>query len=117
MTEKISAYLGFCQRAGKILFGVDDIQLYKKKIHLLLADEGLAENSFKKLLQANERFAAPLLVVEKGLLGEMLHRPAVKAAGIRDFQLAKAILQAAKEQTQFKLSSGGNNSTYGTEKL
>ena len=107
MIEKIRAYLGFCLRAGKILFGVDDIETHRKKIHLLLVDEGIAENSLKRLHKANQSFSAPLLMVEKGLLGELLFRPQVKAAAIKDFNLAKAILQAAENQTQFKFNSGG----------
>ena len=109
MIEKVSAYLGFCLRAGKIIFGVDDIETHKKKIYLLLVDGGLAENSLKRLKKANERFSSPLLTVEEGLLGSLLHRPAVKAAAIKDSNLAKAILQAAENQPQFKFNSGGNN--------
>ena len=109
MIEKIRAYLGFCLRAGKIIFGVDDIEMHRKKIHLLLVDEGLADNSLKRLVKANESFSAPLLTAEAGLLGELLHRPQVKAVAIKDFNLAKAILQAAGNQTQLKFNSGGTD--------
>ncbi|MBQ9118370.1 MAG: hypothetical protein IJY11_04130 [Clostridia bacterium] len=109
MIEKIRAYLGFCLRAGKIIFGVDDIETHRKKIHLLLVDEKLAENSKKRLHKANERFLSPLFLLDEGLLGELLLRPQVKAVAIKDYNLAKAILQAAKDQPQFKFYSGGNN--------
>ena len=109
MIEKIRAYLGFCLRAGKIVFGVDDIETYKKKVHVLLVDEGLADNSKKRLMKANEKFLSPMLVLDAGVLGELLHRPQVKAAAIKDYNLAKAILQAAENQPQFKFYSGGNN--------
>ena len=109
MIEKIRAYLGFSLRAGKLLFGVDDIETHKKKIHLLLIDAALAENSQKKVYKANEIFKAPLLTVEAGLLGDLVHRPQVKAIAVKDFNLAKAILQAAENQSQFKFHSGGNN--------
>ena len=105
----MGAYLGFCLRAGKIIFGVDDIETHKKKIHLLLVDSSLAENSLKRLKKANEKFLSPLLTVEEGLLGTLLHRPAVKAVAIKDYNLAKAILQTAENQPQFKFNSGGNN--------
>ena len=109
MIEKIRTYLGFCLRAGKVLFGVDDIETHRKKIHLLLIDDALAENSKKKVYKANETFQAPLLTVEAGLLGDLVHRPGVKAMAIKDFNLAKAILQTAEQQPQFKFNSGGNN--------
>ena len=88
---------------------MDDIETHRKKIHLLLVDEGLADNSLKRLIKANQGFSAPLLTVEGGLLGELLHRPQVKAVAVKDFNLAKAILQAAKDQTQFKFNSGGTD--------
>ena len=109
MIEKVSAYLGFCLRAGKVVFGVADIEIYKKKIHLVIADGALAENSLKRLVKANERFQAPIIVTEAGLLGELLHKPQVKAVAIKDYNLSKAILAAAENQTQFKFYSGGNN--------
>ena len=98
MIEKIRAYLGFCLRAGKILFGADDLEVYRKKIHLILVDESLAENSLKRVHKANETFHAPVLTFQSGLLGELLHRPAVKVASIKDFNLAKAILAAVGEK-------------------
>ncbi len=98
MIEKIRAYLGFCLRAGKILYGVDDLEVYRKKIHLILVDESLAENSLKRVRKANETFKAPLLTFQSGLLGELLYRPAVKAVAIKDFNLAKAILAAAGDK-------------------
>ena len=98
MIEKIRAYLGFCLRAGKILFGVDDLEVYRKKIHLILVDESIAENSLKRVHKANETFNAPVLTFQSGLLGELLHRPTVKAVAIKDFNLAKAILSVAGER-------------------
>ena len=109
MIEKIRTYLGFSLRAGKVIFGVDDIETYKKKIHLLLVDDGLGENSKKKIYKANEQLKAPLYIVEAGLLGNLLHREQVKAIGVKDFSLAQAIIKAAENQPQFKSNSGGNN--------
>ena len=88
---------------------MDDIETHKKKVHLIMVDDGLAENSLKRVVKANEKFSAPLLVAQAGLLGELLHRPAVKAIAIKDSSLASAILQAADNQPQFKFNSGGNN--------
>ena len=35
--DKISTYLGFCIRSGKIVFGVDRAEALKKGVHLLIA--------------------------------------------------------------------------------
>ena len=106
--SKIETYLGFCIRARKIIFGVEMIERQKKGVSLLIVDGGIGKNSLKSTMQAKERFACPLLMTEDSLLGELLHRPAVKVVAITDNNLAKAILASASEP-QLKLYSGGNN--------
>ena len=106
--SKIETYLGFCIRSRKIIFGVEMIERQKKGVCLLIVDGGIGKNSLKVAVQAKERFACPLLMTEEALLGELLHRPAVKVVAITDNNLAKAILACAGEP-QLKLYSGGNN--------
>ena len=107
--NKISTYLGFCIRSGKIVFGVDRAEALKKGVHLLIADSTLSENSMKVLVKLKEKFSCPLLVTEGVSLSELLHRPAVKAAAVKDKNLASAILTASASDAQYKLYSGGNN--------
>ena len=109
--DKISAYLGFCIRSGKIVFGVDRAEALKKGVHLLIADSTLSENSMKVLVKLKEKFSCPLLIAEgvEFSLSELLHRPAVKAAAVKDKNLASAILTASASDAQYKLYSGGNN--------
>ena len=107
--DKISTYLGFCIRSGKIVFGVDRAEALKKGVHLLIADSTLSENSMKVLVKLKEKFSCPLLVMEGVSLSELLHRPAVKAAAVKDKNLASAILTASASDAQYKLYSGGNN--------
>ena len=107
--DKISTYLGFCIRSGKIVFGVDRAEALKKGVHLLIADSTLSENSMKVLVKLKEKFSCPLLVTEGVSLSELVHRPAVKAAAVKDKNLASAILTASASDAQYKLYSGGNN--------
>ena len=107
--DKISTYLWFCIRSGKIVFGVDRAEALKKGVHLLIADSTLSENSMKVLVKLKEKFSCPLLVTEGVSLSELLHRPAVKAAAVKDKNLASAILTASASDAQYKLYSGGNN--------
>ncbi len=107
--SKIETYLGFCIRAGKTVFGVDSLETQRKGVFLIVCDGGLSENSLKNAQKAQERFACPLLLTEKDALGALLHRPTVKAVGIRDKGLAAAILSVAASDSQFKLYSGGTN--------
>ena len=107
--SKLQSYLGFCIRARKIVFGVDNIEKERRGVFLLIGDAALGESSFKTVLGASEKFACPLLIAEKGVLGEALYRPTVKAVAIKDKHLAEAAIKAAESEPQFKFYSGGNN--------
>lgn len=108
-TNKIETYLGFCIRARKIIFGVEMIERQKKGIFLLMADGAIGKNSLKSILQAKEKFRCPLIMTEEDLLGQTLHRSAVKVIAITDENLAAAIVAEIKNQPQFTFYSGGNN--------
>jgi hypothetical protein len=66
-------------------------------------------SSFKIMVTAWHTLACPMVQTEAGLLGELVHRPAVKAVAIKDEHLASAILKEVADNPQFKLYSGGNN--------
>lgn len=106
MKSKIETYLGFCVRARKIVFGVDEITKQKKSF-LLLVDDTLGESSLKEMQKAWERLRCPMFVVQDGGLGKLLHREGVKAVSIKDQNLASAILSVVESGSQFKLYSGG----------
>ena len=110
---KIVTYLGFCIRARQIIFGVDEIETTRKRVHLLIADGGLGESSFKTVMKTSQKLACPLLVTDTGDLGEHLQRPAVKAVAIKEKNLASAILAEAVRENRWKVysefNSGGNN--------
>ena len=109
MNGKIETYLGFCIRARKIIFGAEMIERQKKGVRLLIGDGSIGKNSLKPMLKAKEKFGCPFLMTDEGLLGEILHRPAVKVVALTDDNLASAILSVAESDPQFKLYSGGNN--------
>lgn len=107
--SKISSYLGFCIRSGKIAFGVDNAEKEKKDVYLLLVDENLGRSSFNTIKRVQEKFLCPTYIVEAGELGKLLYRESVKAVTIKDKNLAGALIKECGENPQFKLYSGGNN--------
>lgn len=96
-------------RSGKIALGVDRAETLKKGVFLLMTDGTISENSMKALQKLQSRFSCPLVTAEEISLGELLHRPAVKAAAIKDKNLASAILAEAERDNRYKIYSGGNN--------
>ena len=107
--SKLSTYLGFCIRSGKITFGVDNAEKEKKDVYLLLVDENLGRSSLNTIKKIQEKFSCPMFIASVGELGKLLHRESVKAVTIKDKNLADAIVKECGENPQFKLYSGGNN--------
>ena len=107
--SRIETYLGFCVKARKIVFGAEEAEKQKRDVFLLLFDEDLGKSSQKSIVKAMEKFACRAYTLKAGALGELLHRPAVKAAAIKDKNLAAAIIDAASGEPQFKLYSGGTD--------
>ena len=107
--SKMKTYLGFCIRSGKLVFGVDNIEKQRKGVALLIADGAIGDSSRKQLFSTRERLGCPLVFTGDGVLGELIDRPAVKAAAVKEPNLAAAILSEAACDAQFKIYSGGEN--------
>ena len=88
MNPKISAYIGFSVRKGSVVFGLDSIELYRKKVHLILCSDQLAENSFKKAVAEGQKRNCTVATLDG--LEETLKRNC-KVLAICDKQLAEAI--------------------------
>ena len=52
--SKIETYLGFCIRARKIVFGIDEIEQQRKGVYLIICDGTLGSNSLKVAQKAKE---------------------------------------------------------------
>ena len=108
MNNKLVSYFGFCVRSGKLVYGADDIEKHKKSVFLIVYDGDMGASSTRTIIKARERLGCPLLVAEKGVLAELLHKPAVKAVAIKDHHLAKAILSVLDGEPKLKIY-GGND--------
>ncbi len=68
--DRLHGLLGLAQRAGRLLTGMDNTlsAIRSGKSCLVLADEGAAENTMKKLTDACIYYHAPLVKLPQGLL-------------------------------------------------
>lgn len=87
-TAKIGTYIGFAIKAGKVVYGADNI--YATKPYIVIADTSLAQNTQKKL-QARCNLLKINYIAIQGL-GDLISRPSCKAIGIKEKNLAKAII-------------------------
>lgn len=103
---KLKAYLGFSLRSGKIVLGADKIAETRRGIRLILADSDMGKTALKRLKATADESGAPLYLYD-GRLGELLSIPAVKAAALKDKNLAKAAEGAVCAGEKWNLYSEG----------
>lgn len=88
--SSVKTYIGFANKSGAIIKGVDDIMRSKKIISLIIASEELKENSRIKIINFAEKKNIPIIDIESGILTELnLH--GVKVLAITDNNLANAV--------------------------
>lgn len=94
-TAKISSYIGFALKAGKVVFGTDNILASNKRMLVLVSDE-LSGNAASKIsAHASEN---GWRVIEISGMRSIIPREGVKAVGIREKNLAEAILKQIEKQ-------------------
>ena len=89
--NKIKAYIGFAIRSGDIIYGVDNIRT--KKSDLVIISDSIAESSKNKCLQASIKYNGVFKEVSDKTIIEILNNENIKAFGIRNKELAKAIIE------------------------
>ncbi len=91
---KIKSYIGFAIKARKILYGLDNITMSKKKPYLLLVDASFSPNSQKKLASYAQNNEIPIINYS---LEAVIPDRNCKAVGIMEKNLASAVLKELKE--------------------
>ena len=88
-TDKVATLIGFAMRAGKVVFGTDNIETCRKK-YLIVFDGTLSQNSQDKLVRNAGN--VPTLRSTMALIKDITHREGCKALALTDKQMAQAIL-------------------------
>ena len=92
---KIDCYINFAVRAGKVIWGVDNLERAKRTPHLILVDESLGANSAKQLSLYCQRKNTMSLTLPTDYLNNLLKRSNMKVS-ITDESLANAIIKYCK---------------------
>jgi|GEM_PF-1311357 ribosomal protein L7Ae-like RNA K-turn-binding protein len=88
LKTKIASYLGLSLRAGKAVLGADNI--CESKPLVVIADPSLSPNALKKVGNRCNYLGIRLIMIEG--VGELIAKPSCKAIGVKEPNLAKAIL-------------------------
>ena len=86
---KIDVYIGFAIKSGKILFGIDNVKLSRKRIYLLLLCRTASDNLKKEAYRFAENKNIQLFETEE-TIESLTHKNNCKLAAILDENLAKA---------------------------
>ena len=89
---KIDCYINFAVRAGKVIWGVDNLERAKRAPYLILIDGALGANSSKQLSLYCQRRDAKSLTLPTDYLNNLLKRSNIKVLSITDESLANAII-------------------------
>lgn len=94
--KKISAYVGFSIKAGKVIYGVDYI-LVSKKVKLIFASENLGRSGLNKLIKYAEDSQVRIIYRD---VEELTRKINCKAIGITHRGLAEAITKVLNEDNK-----------------
>lgn len=92
MKDKIETFIGFSVKSRKIIFGINSIEIYKKKIYCLFICKTASENTEKNIIKLAEKLNVPLIKTVDKTLEEITFKDNCKAVALTDKQLSKAIL-------------------------
>ena len=87
--SKSKTYVGFAKKSGAIVYGVDTLCL--KKTDLIYLSEELSQSSKQKCLNFANKNNTKVYVVKQDLINQMMDSNNVKAFGVKNKQLSKAI--------------------------
>ena len=93
MTDKIESLIGFAVKAGKIIYGIDNIETMHKKRFLIVACNSLSERSLNHLKDYAQNKRLPMIRFKNKLLEEAIHKENCKVIAITDKQMSQAIMQ------------------------
>jgi len=91
--RKIKNYLGLARRANAIIFGIDNIKSYKKKIYCIILCSSASENLKSSIDIIISRREIPIKKLEEGTLDEMLNTQNCKVIAITNESFIKPILK------------------------
>ena len=102
--DKVKSLLGFAIKAGKIVYGVDNINASRRRKHLIVVCHSLSENAMKQLVRNNS--TTEILRVKYALLEDVVFKQNCKVIALMDKQMAQAILDNFNRDKYDLISEG-----------
>lgn len=90
MNSKVETYIGFAIKKGSVVFGCDNIAVYRKKVYLLLVTRSLSTNSLAVMQAVADKRSCKLLTIDDY---DILTKRNCKALAVCDKSLSDAIIK------------------------
>lgn len=87
--QKIKSYIGFAKKSNALVYGVDMIR--EKRVYVAVYSNSLAEASKQRCESLKEK-GTKVYEVDDRVMFDLTQMPNVKALGIKNEELAKAII-------------------------
>jgi hypothetical protein len=88
--SKVKTYIGFAIKANKAVFGVDNLERVKRPPSLIIIGDAAGRDTQKRAEAYAQKNSVTLLLVKD--IGEICPKQGVKLIGIKEVNLARAIL-------------------------
>ncbi len=97
--NKLLSMLGLAARAGRLVSGVQAVEIALKKgdCKLVIIDEDASQNAKKQITDACDHKKTPFIMVSASSLGDAIGKPGRMIAAVTDDSFAGRIHQLHKE--------------------
>lgn len=95
---KIKGYIGLARKSQSALIGGDNIEVYSKKIHLIIMSDDAGKNLVKNMERIKDNQDVPLLVFTKEEMVAITDLVSCKAIAIKDKGLAEQIIKLSNKE-------------------
>lgn len=98
MEDKISTYIGFARKSNKVIFGIDNLKKYDKKLYLIIVCHSANNKYIDFALNKKVLTGCQLFRTNGILLHELTYTDNCKIIGIKNKELAAAIINNKEEK-------------------
>ena len=89
---KTDSYIGFAVRSGRIVFGIDNVERYRKRMYALVICPTASDTLRESARRFAERKAIPLVTVDRPL-EDIVFKSNCKLVALTDANMAKAVIE------------------------
>lgn len=97
MENKISAYIGFAKKSNKVIYGMDNLKVYDKKLYLIIVCMRGNNKYIDFALSKKKETGCDVLRTNGVLLDELAATNNCKILGIKSKELSTAIIKNKAE--------------------